>query len=410
MIGMMREMWRHTAGALVLVVGIVLCSAGPVAAQSEPSAQERAEALAGEASTEFQEGRYDEAAILFHQAYNLDPHPVILFNLARAHQEMGDLPTALQLLETLIEIGSSGRAIQAAESRIADIRDSLERQGYDPDTVSMMEYVPRGDLRVESNPLGAAVFLNNEFVGITPYEGELLRSGEASLRLELEGYHPVTADVAIPVGAQNTRSYSLAERAGLDEYVPPTPGYVNIRGPAPGLSVSIDGSLRGMTPLEGVRLPPGEYLVEVTGEGWQPFVSTVEVETAGEAYVFATMDRVDGFDDGATAGLRRAGAALIGVGGAGIVLGAVFAGLASGSASDYNAQRSDPDRGELRDTARRQALGADLSFITGAAALGTGVALRIVAAKRRDQWSRDLLVMPSVDPRRGASVHFTTRF
>ena len=407
---MVQRQRRWAVGAFVLSCIIVLFGGSSAVAQSEPSAQDQARVLVEEAGEEFQAGRYDEAAILFQRAYNLDPHPVILFNLARAHQEMGDLPTALQLFESLVAMNPSGRALDAAQSRIADIRDSLTRQGYDPDTVSALEYVPRGEVRIESDPLGAAVFLDNEFVGITPYEGQLLRSGEASLRLELEGYHPISAEIAIPVGARNTRAYTLAERAGLASYVPPTPGYLNVRGPAPGLSVAVDGTLRGLTPLEGVRLPPGEYLVEVSGEGWETYVSTVEVETAGEAYIFATMDRVAGFDEGATAGLRRGGTSLIAVGGAGLVVGAILAGVANGNANDYNARRSDPDRGALRDAARRQALGADLSFMTGAAALGTGVALRVVAAKRRDRWSRDLLVMPSVDPRGRAAVHFTTRF
>lgn len=393
-----------------LVLAFALLLLAPRGVMAQESDQDRAQALAEQATEQFGDGQYDEAAILFQQAYNLDPHPVILFNLARAHQEMGDLPTALQLFQTLVDAGASERAREAARNRMSEIRESLVRQGYDPDEVSATEYVPRGDLRIESEPPGAAVFVGNEFVGVTPHVESRLIAGDVRVRLELEGYHPIDATVAVATGTENTRSYNLAPRAGLDEYVPPTPGFLTVNAPAPGLSVMIDGNLRGMTPLEGVRLAPGTYTIAIRGEGWEPWTDDVTVETAGESSVFAPLRRVEGFDEQETRRTRNAGTALIAVGGAAIATGGVLGVMALGSASDYRGSRSDPDRGDLRDRARGQALGADLSFAAGAVAIGTGVALRVVAAKRRNRWSRDLLVMPSFSPRGNAALQISTRF
>lgn len=394
--------------ALRRVLSVLVLLLLPVGAWSQ-TAPSDARSIAQQATEQFQSANYDEAAILFQQAFNLDPDPILLFNLARSHQEMGDLPTALTLYFELVELTDSERVREAALTKIGEVEASLRFQGYEPGEVSAIDYVPRGSLRVESEPIGAAVFLNGDFVGVTPYAEEYREAGEYRLQLELEEHHPVIATISVTAGVESVRSYAMSERASLDEYVPPTPGFLSVRGAADGLSVEIDGELRGFTPLDGVRLAPGEYLVSIRGAGWEPYTTTVEVQAAGEATVFARMDREAGYDARETAGLRIGGITMTVVGATSVATGVLLGVMANGTASDYRDDPSNPDRRALRDEARGQALGADIAMIGGAALVTGGVVMTVMAAKKRDRWNRDLLVTPGWGPS-GPSVAFQTSF
>ena len=394
----MKPLFRLLALAALLLAPSMGSAQGP-----------SAEEIARQATAEFQAANYDEAAILFQQAFNIDPDPILLFNLARAHQEMGDLPTALTLYLELVELTDSQRVRTAAQGKIAEVEASLRAQGYEPGEVTPLDYVPRGALSITSVPAGAAVFLGGNFVGVTPYTEPHRDAGEYRLQLELEGFHPVVATVVVSAGIESVRDYALNERADLDEYVPPTPGFLSVRGAAPGLPVEIDGELRGFTPLEGVRLAPGQYLVSVRGEGWEPYTTTVEVFAAGEETVFAQMEREVGFDARETAGLRYGGIALMSVGAAATVGGLSLGLLANQSAAEYRSDPASPNRRALRDEARGRALGADVALFTGVAALTSGAVMTVIAAKKRDRWTRDLLVSPGWGPQ-GPSVALLTRF
>jgi hypothetical protein len=394
-----------TVRALVVALLLSFAASTAFAQQEQPAL------LTEQAGELFRIGEFADAAILFQEAYNLDPHPVILFNLARSHQEMGDLPNAHRLFLDLLGSSPTAQVVASAQQRVDEIEASLAMQGYDPATIQQAEFTPRGDLRVESDPSGAALFIADQFVGITPHTARRLATGDVRVRLELEGFHPITATAAVTMASEAVREYALAPRAGIEDFVPAVPGFLSVLAPADGLAVEVDGDLRGLTPLEGVRLAPGDYDIAVRGEGWQTYRLRVTVGTAAEHTIFAPMQRVQGFDDEQTAGLRRGGWALIGAGGASIATGAVLGVMASGSAGDYRNDRSNPERGDIRSRARRQALVADLTIGTGVALVAGGVVMQVVAKKRRDRWSSsDLVLAPTMDNRGRSGVAFRWGF
>ncbi|MCX4242065.1 tetratricopeptide repeat protein [Paraliomyxa miuraensis] len=113
--------------------------------------------------------------------------------------------------------------------------------------------------------------------------------------------------------------------------------------------------------------------------------------------------------------LRITGYALMGVGGAALVVGGVLGGLASSNVADANADEFVDRTLAFRDKARRQAAGADAMFITGGVLAVTGVALVLATlggkkskkaggdVARRTAWS------PVVGPER-VGVGLTHRF
>ncbi len=95
--------------------------AGPSFAQT---AEEKAKVLYEEGVGAFQEQDYGTALQRFERAYMLDPSPVLLYNLARAHEEMGHAREAAEHFQMYLDRdpGASDRA--EVEGRIHALRAS----------------------------------------------------------------------------------------------------------------------------------------------------------------------------------------------------------------------------------------------------------------------------------------------
>lgn len=358
-----------------------------------------AEELAAEATSAFQTGEFERAAELFERAFELDPHPIILFNLARAYQEGGALPDALLRFGTLDELDAPQQVLRAAEQKIEEIEALLRSQGYDPEVVTASSYVPRGDLTITTQPRGAAVYIDGEYRGETPYSVELVDAGSYSLRIELEGFHPVVQEIEVHGLRPNLWTFNLSPRTTLDEYVPPSPGYLTIRAPVSGLEVLIDDEFMGLTPLIAHRLPPGDYSVRIRGDEWAPYRALVQVGEGEDVEHVARMQplNADEITD-PNRSKRVAGAALMATGGA-IIAGGVAMGLVALNASnEYNDDPSDPARGDLRSRAKTSALVADVAYATGAAVVVTGIIYRYVLGTREADVDRELLVRATGGP------------
>lgn len=59
-------------------------------------------------------GRYDEAISLYNKAYELVPHPELLFNLGQAHRMKGETAIALDYYKKYLAVDSKGRGVDEA--------------------------------------------------------------------------------------------------------------------------------------------------------------------------------------------------------------------------------------------------------------------------------------------------------
>lgn len=73
---------------------LLLAAALPARAADDP-ARTKADVAYQAGLADFQAGRFQEAFDHFHRAYLLDNAPTLLFNMARAAEEMGDAHTAI---------------------------------------------------------------------------------------------------------------------------------------------------------------------------------------------------------------------------------------------------------------------------------------------------------------------------
>src|SRR5687768_15339510 len=106
----------------ILAIVVLLAVAGDAAAQG--TAKARAKQLVDDGLAAVDAGRYDDGIALYDEAYELVPHPEVLFLLARAHRLKGDRATALRYYEQYLAIDANGRSAKEARRWI----ETLEKE------------------------------------------------------------------------------------------------------------------------------------------------------------------------------------------------------------------------------------------------------------------------------------------
>lgn len=106
----------------VVVAALVAPPIPGVAGASDAAAKEKARRWYEEGVALFREGRYAEAAERFQLAYNVDPAPNLLYNLARAHEEAGDRETAALFFQSYLDRYPEADDRAEVEQRIASLR------------------------------------------------------------------------------------------------------------------------------------------------------------------------------------------------------------------------------------------------------------------------------------------------
>lgn len=259
-----------------------------------------------------------------------------------------------------------------------------------------------------SVPDGASVFIDSVFAGTTPLLRELVNEGTYEVRLTAEGFHPLTASVEVQGGPVTELNLVMEARTNLDEYVPPSPGYLSVATPRPDLDVFVDGVRLGASPIEAAPLTAGTYVVTVRGNDYAPYTSQVTIVAGEESRVSARMELLDGAGPPPDVARRNLSIGLIAGGGAVAVTGGVLGLLALDAASDYRLSPSDPNRRDARDRAKGLALGADLSLGVGIAVAAVGTVL-LLTGDRPDADAAGVSLAPYFN-RRGGGASLSVRF
>lgn len=128
-----------------------------------------------------------------------------------------------------------------------------------------------GTLRLESNPRGAAAYVDGSFVGYTPLDFGT-RPGNHDIRFELEGYDVFATTVNLRGDQVQTVSANLQQqvRAGTASFTS-TPR---------GAEVYVNGNFVGTTPTGSIRFQAGSYQARFEMPGYESTVVNFQV-TAG---------------------------------------------------------------------------------------------------------------------------------
>ncbi|MCA9613733.1 MAG: tetratricopeptide repeat protein [Sandaracinus sp.] len=184
----------------------------------------------------YETGDFEGAVAAWQAAYELDPRPLLQFNLAQAYERLGRLEESLAAYERFLA-DSPGDAADVPQARIraAALQQRLARTGI----------VLRG------GPEGARVLVDGEERARLPRLDPLTVSpGSYRVQIEAEGYEPFDSVVAVAPGAQVEVEVSM--RAVSAGPVPSEEGGISMIGvgvAAGGGALLVGGAVTGVLAL-----------------------------------------------------------------------------------------------------------------------------------------------------------------
>lgn len=194
---------------LTCLLLLTLALAGASSAVAQPTDKETAIKLYELSQDAFKQGQFDLAVDYLERAYDLDPHPIILYNLARSYEGLGEIDKAEEALGRVKTDPMSDedllRKTDVALTRVLNLKKNQ---------------VKLGQLSIVTLPTGATVFLDDKEVGSTPYNAEH-PEGLHMVRIEMEGFPTHEETVTLSPNAKTSIEIQLG---GQTTGPPPEPG------------------------------------------------------------------------------------------------------------------------------------------------------------------------------------------
>ncbi|MHB8879007.1 MAG: tetratricopeptide repeat protein [Myxococcaceae bacterium] len=132
----------------------------------------------------FKQAKYSEAIAQFEEAYRLKPHPAILFNIGRCHQQLGDVPRALRSFRDYLRAMPDAADREEVSAAIRTLEGRLAERGL-------------GQLLVYADLPGARIEVDGRQLGVSPAAVELA-PGPHRLMVTCEGFAPVHREFVMP--------------------------------------------------------------------------------------------------------------------------------------------------------------------------------------------------------------------
>jgi hypothetical protein len=172
---------------VMIVVATLLLGAFASPFVSDASAQDARE-LFQRGRGAYETGDFEGAVEAWRAAYELDPRPLLQFNLAQAYERLGRLQESLEAYERFLAAApSDAEDVPAARLRAAALQQRLARTGI----------VLRG------GPEGAVVLVDGTERARLPRPDPIaVPPGSYRVEIRAEGYEPFESVVAVTAGAQ----------------------------------------------------------------------------------------------------------------------------------------------------------------------------------------------------------------
>lgn len=427
----------------ILALLLALMVPASALAQGGDSSKAQAKALYKEGKTHYGARRYGEAVKAFTAANTLRPHPLMLYNIASAYEEMQDLPSAvvfykryleskpddaktvkrdLRKLERKIAVGwakvkitsdppgasvwrgdTSGVPVATTPATIlmpkglktiVFTHHSCEMMTHDVTvevgkTAEVSIVLPKAQPKVSiiTQPAGAVVgFDDNEGPsGQTPLVHGLA-AGPHVAHIALKGFEPIDHSFTLDEG--HLRAPLALQVFVLQKALPS--GQLAIEVNLEGATISIDGKTIGLSPMrKAIRLPEGLHTLDVTHPRQaDPYTEKVAIQAGKTFRTNIEIETALIGGGGLDLDQKFWSYALMGLGGALVVGGGVTGAMAlsdSGSLddcrSDVGCAGSSKESG-LADDVSSKALTTDVLMGVGLAAVAGGLYFYLTADEK----------------------------
>ncbi|MEZ4403730.1 MAG: PEGA domain-containing protein [Kofleriaceae bacterium] len=248
-------------GLLATLAFAAAALAAPVPAQAQ-SDDARAEAGAAFKRAVAAEARADWRGAIreYEAAYQLSPHPDVLFNIAADYAQLRELRTAATYYQRYLDAKPTASDRAKVEALLAELRAR-------PAT-----------LTVTARPAGATIIVDGEPRGRAP-RAVIVPGGTHQVVAEVDG---ARASRVVIVEYGEAQAIELAVVAGT--------GTLAVTANAPGASVTIDGTYVGTAPWTG-PVAAGPHTVVLAAKGFTTVERQVEVPADGSAQIRGAMGR-----------------------------------------------------------------------------------------------------------------------
>jgi tetratricopeptide (TPR) repeat protein len=284
---------------VAIVVGMVICAlAIPLAHGQTADALNKAQKAFDKAQLDYLQGKYDEAAQGFVDAYAARNFPQFLYNAGASYHMKGKQTSDPETYQKAVDayrryleqepkasdkaqvekvIGVLDTEIKRLKEQPAAATGSGSGTGSGsatapPVTPVVPDAKPRGLVVIESDPSNATIYLDDKRKGpfaTTPWSGSL--EGDHKVIIEKRGYTVIEK----PVSADPTKLFVLAAAMSQQSFL----GWVEITSNVPGADIYIDdktvGSV-GRTPLSQ-NIKPGKHTFWVSADGYDEYRQEIEV-------------------------------------------------------------------------------------------------------------------------------------
>ena len=136
-------------------------------------------------------------------------------------------------------------------------------------------------LSIVTDPVGAMLYLNSKYIGVSPLEKYSVNAGQYPLRVEKFGYSSLDTMVNIEKGVNNSMTYALVKKIAGEI------GGIKITSNPAGASVWLNKDFVGSTPYEALDIGVGTYKVLIRKKGYADLYTSVRVS----ANKTATVDK-----------------------------------------------------------------------------------------------------------------------
>ncbi|HEY1813455.1 MAG TPA: PEGA domain-containing protein [Kofleriaceae bacterium] len=281
------------SGVLVMWVTVALCVlAGPVAAQNA-DAMKKAQASFDTAQTEYLQGKFDEAAAGFQEAYAARPFPQFLYNVGASYHMKGKKTSDPEAYAKAVEFykrylteepdatdkATVEKAIGVLEAEIARLKQAPPAGGGSAATAAPSQEVQNlGDVKVRglvviiTEPQNATIYLDDKKKGpfaTTPWSGSL--EGEHKLIIEKRGYKVVESTIS----ADPTKLVQFVSTMAQEDYL----AWIEVASNVPKSDVFIDdksiGAV-GQTPWSQ-QIKPGKHTFWISKEGYNEYTESIDI-------------------------------------------------------------------------------------------------------------------------------------
>jgi tetratricopeptide (TPR) repeat protein len=283
---------------VVFVVCAILAIGLGTAYAQQADALKKAQSAFDTAQLSYLQGKYDEAAQGFQDAYAARPFPQFLYNIGASFHMKGKKTSDVDAYQkavdhykkylaedpTASDKAKVEKAIGVLEAEIKRVKDSGITPTPEAPAAPSAEVQSLGDVKVrglivvESEPSNATIYIDDKRKGpyaTTPWSGSL--EGEHKIIIEKRGYKVAEKTVS----ADPSKLFVLSAVMAQEDYL----GWVEITSNVPGANIYIDdksiGAV-GKTPLSQ-NIKPGKHTFWISTEGYDEYKEEVEV-IAGETH------------------------------------------------------------------------------------------------------------------------------